>query len=280
MRAGHPALRQAAGIIPNKAGLLCRITAAVLLLGTACIGFSTPPAEAQGTQVYVDAAGVVRFPYGYGTPQVQCSPVHACVLMLQSGETVYDTVAGDTVRWQIVRGVSGSHADVPTIYLKPIDAGLPATNLVITTNRHTYDIALVAVVDTTHTLYGFYYPSSDASSVSSTTNTLATPVAPSSSQTLGNGPAAFDYGYQVSGPSWLSPTLAATDGDHTWLRMPADLHDAPAFYVIDASGAQEVVTVHRQGQWVRIDGDPAKIVIVSGAQHGNQQVTVEHVSGQ
>jgi len=221
-----------------------------------------------------DPSVLYRFTYGGTIPTLECSPLRACALMLEAGETVIDTISGDTSHWQIIRGVSGPGA--PTYFIKPVDAGMPPTNLIITTNRRTYDIQLSAVAQTPHDLYAFRYPSVPkpvALAIPNPTVATQPPLTPPF------GPQIYDFNYRVSGPNWLAPAVTCTDGAHTWLQMPAQLPDLPSLYTIDANGAEELVTVHRDGRWWRIDGVPSKIIILSGAQRGETRVTVEHNNG-
>lgn len=226
------------------------------------VAAAVAPAFAQTT----DPRAVMHFFFGSGTPLVSCTPVRACQLVLEPGETVLDTIAGDSSHWQIVRGTTGAGA--PTYFIKPSDVGVPTSNLIISTTRRIYDVHLEAVPDSPHELYVFDYPHSVAS--------LAPAVA--SNVAVLSGPASYDFSYRTSGPSWLAPTVVCTDGAHTWLQMPASLPDVPLLYTIDANGQQELVTVHRDLRWWRIDGVPRKIIIVSGAQRDAAQVSVEYLT--
>lgn len=263
----------------------------------AAIGLCTLPAYAQSASATVDASGVVRFPFGYGTPTLQCSPVHACAVMLQQGESVIDVIAGDTVRWQIVRGASGRHADIPTFYFKPVDNGIPNTNLIVTTNRRTYNVNLQSVNYIQHELYGFFYSAGDSVNDLSSANpsSQAPPMignsaaVPPPSLSGAGGPTTLDFNYcgtdmtehacAAQGDERARPQLACNDGDHTWLLMPENLRDAPSVYVVDPNGQQSLVTVYRNGRWYRLNGVPRKIVIITSAHEGGVQAIVEHVGG-
>jgi type IV secretion system protein VirB9 len=227
------------------------------------------------------------FPYNANaSPTVECSPLHACVVQLCGAETIYDTVAGDTVRWQIVRGSSGPNGSVPTYYVKPTDSGLPATNLVITTSARTYQMNLVSLQETPHTMYSFTCAGSSknvsvgtataAPSASPSARTVTADAAPPSDGT----PAGYDFGYRIDGQASFAPDIVCNDGVHTWLRIPGQVVDAPTVYVIDATGKEIYTAVHpdpSSPRWLRIDGVPSKLVLALTSGNATQRVMVERV---
>ena len=69
-------------------------------------------------------------------------PLRLIDIQLEAGETIQSTLAGDTLNWRLETAQSGpSAAPITHVFIKPITDDV-ATNLVITTDRRTYNIDL------------------------------------------------------------------------------------------------------------------------------------------
>jgi type IV secretion system protein TrbG len=86
---------------------------------------------------------VVLAPYGHQVPVLRCAPLRVCLIELEEGELVLNTVTGDAARWILDRAVAGPRAATTVIVAKPTACNL-TTNLVITTDRRIYQITLDA----------------------------------------------------------------------------------------------------------------------------------------
>ena len=87
----------------------------------------------------VEGDGTLRYPYGAYQPTVVGRPLHVVDVEMQPGETVQETATGDTKRWLI----NVIHNNPDHVIIKPTDVGL-TTNLVIITDKHTYNLRLVS----------------------------------------------------------------------------------------------------------------------------------------
>ena len=89
--------------------------------------------------------GVLRYPLGERTPPtLRCKPLFVCDLVLEPGESIVNVAVGDSVRWLIAPASSGAtDSATPHVLVKPTEAGLH-TNLIVTTSRRTYYLALVS----------------------------------------------------------------------------------------------------------------------------------------
>ena len=113
------------------------------------------PKEAKGVRIGKEWAGnragpgrgdegATVFLFGSTLPTIVCAPLYVCDLALQEGEAVNDLNVGDSVRWKITPATQGAGESLIThVMIKPTDVGL-VTNLVITTNRRTYIVKLLA----------------------------------------------------------------------------------------------------------------------------------------
>jgi hypothetical protein len=109
------------------------------------------------------ADGMLRFPFGDTTPpSLSCAPLYVCDITLQPGERILNLAIGDSVRWVVAPATSGSGGITPHILIKPTDAGL-ATNLLVTTDKHTYEFDLHSSKNQPMRRVGFSYPADPAS---------------------------------------------------------------------------------------------------------------------
>ena len=237
-----------------------------------------------------DQDGVYRIPFGTAAaPILPCSPDKVCSIQFEENEIIFDKVSGDTTSWQIVSGISGPKANVPILFFKPNDVGTVAdpitTNLIITTNRRTYEVRLQAVRLVSRTRYGFTYGAQSMSTNNNTPmavlinktiqdeanakpsreagNLLAPQI-----QTTTSTPApttnswALDHAYRVSGNVEYKPVAVWNDGVRTYVQMPRNAL-TPSFYSQPANGPQEIVNIHGPiNDIYAIDGLPSHIVLI------------------
>ncbi len=209
----------------------------------------------------------VVYPFGHRQPMLTCAPLRACDIALQRGEKVFSVALGDTVDWTIAKSDSGSGSLVrPHILIKPEWSGLE-TNMIIYTNRRTYNIFLKSDPKKYVLRISFYYPDDwihhfstpTARSVSytpdrtpqpsalkegahrvHTEDRLAAPSVASNPNMIQIDPSKVDAGYKIFGdhPAWR-PSIVFNDGKFTYIVMPgsADTTFRPAFFIMNRSGS-------------------------------------------
>jgi type IV secretory pathway VirB9-like protein len=248
------------------------------------LGVCVTGSAAQAATPRYDSQGVFLFSYGNpNVPTITCSPTKVCELVLEPDEIVFKIYSGDTVRWIINPGFAGSKANIPTVLFKPVDVGPPddpiQTNLIITTNRRTYEVNLLSVKQTSHTRYGFSYPQ-EAFMVTPTVNNGQPPVydtpapvqtmPPSHMQSLTGmaiqvartGPPPRPDTYDIEGYTSYRPVAVWNDGVHTYIQMPPKA-PAPSIYTQSASGTIEMINFHPPIDDVyTLDGTPDHIVLI------------------
>jgi type IV secretion system protein VirB9 len=88
--------------------------------------------------------GSVVIAYGSYTPKVVCRPMYVTDVILQPGERVTGVHPGDGVRWTFTPGKSGAgETEQVHVLIKPLVADI-STNLVINTDRRTYNLDLMS----------------------------------------------------------------------------------------------------------------------------------------
>jgi type IV secretion system protein VirB9 len=207
--------------------------------------------------------GVLRYPFGERTPPtLRCMPLFVCDLVLEPGESIVNVAVGDSVRWLIAPASSGAADDVtPHVLIKPTESGLH-TNLIVTTNRRTYYLALVSRSSNPMPRIGFLYPQDPQHAFASSTMgrgiRAGTPLPETAIDKL-------DFAYRLSGDRGLQPVRVFNDGTHTYLQMPPGMSDIPVLFAIGSDGGNTLVNYRFTGQYYVVDGVPASIALIDGS---------------
>jgi P-type conjugative transfer protein TrbG len=195
-------------------------------------------------QIYPYASGIVF--------QVVTAPERVTDIALQPGEQLVAVASGDTVRWVIGDTTSGAGADKRThILVKPFAAGL-ATNLVVTTDRRSYHVALSSTAGVAMAALSWTYPQ-DALIAIKRTEVQAAAMAPVATG-LEVDQLRFDYIVTGDRPSWR-PIRAFDDGRQTFIEFPATLAvgEAPPLFLIDQKGDAQLVNYRLRGRYYVVD---------------------------
>jgi type IV secretion system protein VirB9 len=195
-------------------------------------------------QVYPFADGAIFHAY--------TAPGRVTDIALQPGETLGSVASGDTVRWVIGDTSSGSgDARRTHVLVKPFTSGL-ATNLVISTDRRIYYVALTSTARTALAALSWTYPADELIALRKTADKAeaAAPVA------QGLNVAQLHFNYVISGDKaeWR-PLRAFDDGRQTFIEFPADLAtgEAPPLFLVDAKGTAELVNYRVSGHFYVVD---------------------------
>ncbi|WP_370307500.1 P-type conjugative transfer protein TrbG [Sphingobium abikonense] len=200
---------------------------------------------------YLNAAQV--YPYSDGVIyHVLTAPGQVTDIALQPGETLVAVAAGDTVRWVIGDTTSGAGDTRRThVLVKPFTAGL-ATNVIITTDRRTYHLALSSTARTAMSALSWTYPQDALIALK------AAAEAARAAQPVASGLAVdqLHFGYAITGdkPAWR-PLRAFDDGRQTFIAFPASLgeSEAPPLFLVDAKGNADLVNYRLQGRYYVVD---------------------------
>jgi type IV secretion system protein VirB9 len=103
-------------------------------------------------------AGSVVITWSSYTPRVVCRPMYVTDVILQPGETVTGVHPGDPVRWSFVPSRSGAgDAEQTHVLIKPLTADI-STNVIINTDRRTYQLDLMSSATDFMPSVSFAYP--------------------------------------------------------------------------------------------------------------------------
>lgn len=221
---------------------------------------------------YINAIQV--WPYTEGALyQLYTSPGRVTAVALQAGETLIAVSAGDTARWLVGDTASGSGADRRVqILVKPTRAGLN-TNMVITTDRRTYLLDLVATPAAWMASASWNYPLDSLRALKGA-RAEADAAAPIAS---GLSLERLQFRYAITGdsPPWR-PLRAFDDGERVYIQFPSGIAqgELPPVFVVGPQGDAQLVNYRFRTPYyvidrlfgaaeLRLGGDKADIVRIT-----------------
>ena len=219
-------------------------------------------------QIYSFAEGAIY--------HVVTAPERVTDIALQPGEALIAVASGDTARWVIGDTTSGSDDGKRThILVKPFAAGL-STNLVITTDRRSYHIALTSTPKTAMAALAWTYPRDALLAIkrAAAAKEAAAPVA------AGIAVEQLHFNYAISGdhPAWR-PLRAFDDGQQTFIEFPRTLGvgEAPPIFLLDAEGKAQLVNYRVHGRFYVVDRIFDRAELRLGTKH-QQVVRISRVA--
>ncbi len=200
---------------------------------------------------YLNAIQV--YPYQEGQLyRLYAAPEQVADIALQTGEALVSVAAGDTVRWIVGDTTSGSGANRRThILVKPSAPGLK-TNLVISTDRRVYHLALESTDRTAMAALSWNYPQDELMAIerAASDTEAARPVA----EGLALDRLNFDYRITGDDPEWR-PLRVFDDGRQTFIAFPASISvgEAPPLFITAANGEAQLVNYRMRGAYYVVD---------------------------
>jgi len=196
--------------------------------------------------------GKVIFPFGQAMPQLTCSPVRACDIELEPGETPRKVILGDGENWtwqgadSIEDGKTINH-----VVVQPKDSDIE-TNAIITTDRRTYHIKLFA--PKAEGVYlnriGFYFPEKLVTSWEDKMGKVASVQAKdevNNVMPVAVSPDRMSFDYKIEGDADFRPERVFNDGERTYIAMPDSIRhgEYPTLSLLDDKGKLMVVDYRR-----------------------------------
>lgn len=198
---------------------------------------------------------VLMYPYGVYQPVLTCTILRACIIELQSGETIISLVAGDDLRWLIDHTATGPGGITPLVTVKPTDHNV-TTNLVISTNRRVYHITLDSPpgkadqsrynpLDPYTRHITFYYPADGVRRLTAMEE-LAVARKENIVTAVGHDPSLselnYHYGWRTKRGFPWEPIVVFDDAQRVYIKLPkkAFALDQPLLS-IDYGGQEQVV---------------------------------------
>ena len=200
---------------------------------------------------YVNAVQI--YPWTEGALyRLYTAPERVSDITLQAGEKLVAVSAGDTVRWVIGDTRSGTGEDARVhVLVKPFAPGL-ATNMVITTDRRAYHLALESTDRTAMAAISWTYPQDQL--VALRQQNLEAEAAKPVAEGVALTNLKFRYAITGDNPPWR-PLRAWDDGNKVYIEFPArlDQGEAPPLFVVGALGDSQLVNYRVSGRHYIVD---------------------------
>ena len=204
------------------------------------------------TDSYINAIQI--YPYIEGALyRLYGAPDHVTDISLQGGEQLIAISAGDTARWIIGNTHSGSGPDARVhILVKPQLAGLK-TNLIIATDRRTYQVQMESTPGVAMAALSWRYPQDDLLAIKVAAENAAESAPIAETVHLDD----LHFGYTISGATaaWR-PVRAFDDGARVYIEFPATLKtgDAPPLFVVGKGGQAQLTNYTLRRNYYVVDG--------------------------
>ena len=249
----------------------------------ATFGVGNDPAVVRAYKLYsksgvahtINSAGFKTVGYDSEShPIISCEPLHLCVVQLERGEKINNIDLGDSSNWLVGTSLIGSASDgsyAVTVKPKRFDI---STDMIVYTNKRTYNIGLVSEKGSITRVLRFYYPQEtldNAVAKYKQDDTMQQQVVSDTTKMNVNN---IHFNYQLSGdnPIW-KPTRVFDDGHKTFIAMPSisSEMDLPVLYLL-RQGHMQLVNYRYKAPYYIVDGIFREGFLISGK--GSSQVKV------
>ena len=210
------------------------------------------------------------YPYTIGALyQVYTAPGHVTDIALEDGEQLVGSgpvAAGDTVRWIIGDTESGTG---PTkrvhLEVKPTRPDI-VTNLVINTDRRTYNLELRSTEKAYMASVSWQYPQDQLIALHRQ-NAAAEAAAPVDAG-LDVGKLNFRYEIEGDTPPWR-PLRTFDDGNKVFIEFPSGIHqgEMPPLFVLSPQGGAQLVNYRARQNYYIVDRLFAAAELRLGGEH-------------
>jgi type IV secretion system protein TrbG len=236
------------------------------------------------TAPFRGADGIVTFVYGVTQPSIVCEPLTIADLALQPGEIVNQVSVGDSPRWNVKPATSGTGESAIThLVIKPADVGL-TTNMIVHTNRRTYNIRLISKKNATTPLVAFSYPDDTQAAWANykrehqQQEPIKATVQREASPTVAHSTLDFNYDLKGDSPVW-KPIRVYSDTNKTFIQFPdaAKNTEIPALVMLGADHQTKLVNYRLVDDRFVVDSLIDRAALITGV--GRHQQRVEIVRG-
>jgi type IV secretion system protein VirB9 len=184
--------------------------------------------------------GALSYAYGDHIPRIVCRPNHLTDISLQAGEKVTAVHAGDTARWQIAPAKSGADGqETVHVVVKPLMPDI-RTNLLVMTDRRTYNLDLLSSANEFIPAVRFSYPDDVLNGWTAFIAEEKRKQAGENQDVYTLSPDDLYFGYEVTKGKELPwrPVRVFDDGVKTYIEMPARYKSLEAPVLMFYEGSQ------------------------------------------
>lgn len=221
--------------------------------------------------------GTVKFNFGSGLATIICAPLYVCDVSLQAGEVVTQVDVGDALRWKVTPATSGQgHQTVTHLLVKPTDLGL-STNMLIHTDRRTYNMLLLSKKESWMPNVAFSYPEEAEIQWAAYRERQQQAEKEPMKLNISTDPdSGINFNYQVSGKNYTwKPLRVYADAAKTYIQFPAQVKNTklPALLILGDGKQLQLVNYRIQGDRFVVDQVINRAALILGV--GKHQERIE-----
>lgn len=221
--------------------------------------------------------GTVKFNFGSGMPTIVCAPLYVCDVSLQAGEVVTQVDVGDALRWKVTPATSGDkNTTVTHLLVKPTDLGL-STNLLIHTDRRTYNMLLVSKKESWMPNVAFSYLEDTQAQWAAYLQKQQAPKEPVKVNTNNDPASGLNFNYRLSGKDYAwKPVRVYSDASKTYIQFPSQVKnkEIPALVVMGDSKQLQLVNYRVQGDRFVVDQVIDRAALILGVGKHQQKIEI------
>jgi type IV secretion system protein VirB9 len=216
------------------------------------------------------AGGKIMYVHGASLPTVIGSPMRISDIELEGGESVNEILVGDSARWLVESGTSGS--GITHVFVKPVDIGLE-TSLVVTTNKRVYHIQLVSR-EVGYTPYiGFLYESQLQPVLKREAQEREWKTALLDGQPVDMSN--LNFHYTVKGKAGWKPVMVYDDGLKMYIRLPESARRSEVPALLVQQGKENTLVNYRlKFNTFEVDGLFEHVILISGVGRKQQKIDI------
>ena len=192
------------------------------------------------TQDAINSQGNSTMIFSYAPNQlykIYCRKGYLTDLAFKKGESIQFVGGGDTTGWM----VSNSEVDgVPHLYIKPV-VDTSTTNLIVTTDKHSYQIIL-NTSDWYNPMVQWSYEAEDRESSFFSKKKDERIVTGSTNSAHVED---LDFNFDVSGGGSNKPVMVFTDGEQTYIKFPKAMNKKYPLFVRERGRKQMALVSYR-----------------------------------
>lgn len=194
--------------------------------------------------------------------KVYAAPGYLTDIRFQSGEEIIYVGGGDTTRWVIDKGTTGTDYRAENhLYIKPLRQDL-RTNIIINTNLHSYQIE-VNSGSSYNPIVSWVYSKEKSAEMQQKMGVMK------EERLMTVDPGKLNFGYKNNNRSAnFAPVQVFDDGRKTFLKMKKEMDttNAPAFFVKNKRGESVLSNYRVVGNYYVIDRLFEKATLVVGTE--------------
>jgi P-type conjugative transfer protein VirB9 len=235
----------------------------------ACLPFlhQLSHAEIAATPLPGDTRLVVFTYDPHNSYQVMTRPKSVTDIQFNGEERVKALALGDTIQWEVAKTGDGQH-----LFIKPKVENI-RTSATVITDKRSYQLLLTSTTTEGkwYQRVSWEYPELvllNELEQAQVTDKAAAEQSRLDAQTMAKGVTIEDmnFRYEIEGEAPFKPSGVMDDGKFTYIRMPSQLQELPALFMVSPEGDAELINYIVKGEYLVVQRLVDRVLLKIGKQ--------------